>query len=63
MNINQYKNIKSCFKIFQEENKKGYYNCNHALRNYCVDLLESFNVMFKDFDIIQEHILKQIGGL
>ena len=60
MNINQYKNIKSCFKILAEENKKSYYNCNHALRNHCVVLLEGFNEKIKDFDKIQNHILGEL---
>lgn len=61
MNINQYKNIRSCILILHEENKKGVDNCNHSLRNHCVNLLESFSTMFKDFNLIQDNILKELG--
>jgi hypothetical protein len=61
MNINQYKNIRSCLIILKEENKKGFDNCNHNLRNYVINLLENFKLIFKDFDIIKEHILKEIN--
>ena len=61
MNINEYKNIRSCFKILSEENKKGFENCNHSLRNHCINLLESFELRFKDFDIIKDNILKELG--
>ena len=61
MNINQYKNIRSSLIILKEENKKGFEKCNHSLRNHCINLLEGFNKMFKNFDEIQNHILEEIG--
>ena len=63
MNINQYKNIRSCFIILKEENKKGFEKCNHSLRNHCIDLLESFETMFKDFDAVKDLIIAEIGGV
>ena len=60
MNINQYKNIKSCFKILQEQNKLGFENCDHYLRNHIIDLLETYEQQFKEFDIIKEHILTEL---
>ena len=63
MSINQYKNIRSCLIILKEENNKGFENCNHNLRNYCIDLLHSFESMFKDFDSVKDNIIKEIGGV
>lgn len=63
MNINQYKNIRSALIILREENNKGFERCNHGLRNHCITLLESFQDDFKNFDIIKNHILEEIGGL
>ena len=61
MNMGQYKNIKSCIKILHEQNLLGVDNCDHSLRNHCVNLLESFSIMFDDFDAIQDNILLDLG--
>ena len=64
MNKQQYKLLKSAFlglkrvhKIARLENKYLTYDLN-----YYSNIVENYT-KFKDFDIIQKHILGEIGGL
>ena len=60
---NKYKLLKNAFIGLKEIHKKalnGYYDIKTL--NYHSDIIEGFHNL-KDFDIIQKHILKEIGGL
>lgn len=63
MNKNQFNLLKSAFiglRNTHNKAKKGDFDFK-SLNYYC-DIIEGFT-NFKDFDLIQEHILKEVGGL